>query len=168
MNIEEHIPIEIQKVDMSSIEGRWRWLRKVTKDIDNLAMLEPPYQPRMLQNEYPNDIMKRNDTELIKSWNQWLSNSIKVRHDNTLRLRTLLRCYGIAQEAMEAAPDDKKHIAEETIDLLLAYLDTVWSMSEQLVIEAQANVDDAAKKKVCIVANGYMDSEWCQPTYMVV
>jgi hypothetical protein len=163
-----HTPIEFQNIDMSKVEGRWKWLRLVTKDIDNLAMLEPPYQPRQLQNEYPSDIQKRKDVELIKLWNEWLDKSLKVRHDNTLRLRTLLRCYGIAREAMEAAPEGKKHIAEEVMDLLLAYLDTVWSMPKQQVMDAQVNVDDAAKKKAGIIASGYMDAEWCASTYRVV
>lgn len=159
---------------MTTPQGRWKWLIEVAKDLGARAIQEPPYQPELLVHCTPEEIQNRcqdkrnNDAkQLLRVWQKWQMDTGEIHHQNYMNLRTLLRCYGIAKESLQLAKEDKKYKAQDMLDLLTAYLNEVWDMTEAQIEEAQANVDTAARRKASIITAGYMNKEWLKPTYKV-
>jgi len=93
--------------------------------------------------------------------------SLSVRRVNVLNLRTALRCYGIAQECLALAVDGKKHIATRVVDEIILRLWDNWQVGPEEALRAQENIDRYARQKVGIIAESYMNREWCTPTYEV-
>jgi hypothetical protein len=146
--------------NMHTLAGRWKWMNWILDHIDDCCgKIDPPYQPVELQHEKPESVAFGKDNNLRTLWQRWLDESLKIRHHNTLALRTLLRCYQIAQESKAEAKPDKRHLPEQTLELLAAYLQEVWGVGEQEAQEA-GNIDMFVKQKATIIFNGYVNREW--------
>ena len=104
---------------------------------------------------------------LLKVWQNWVSDSLRVEHSNTLNLRTLLCCYGIAREWVELAKEDKAHVVRGMVEKITAFLQESWGLPENEVMSSLLNVDLFARRFASIHASSYMNKEWASVPYVV-
>jgi len=156
---------------MHTPEGRWVWMAEVVKEIEERAFLEPPYQPDSLVRTTPDYIREHWKEEgvlpLLHVWQRWVSDSLRVEHSNTLNLRTLLCCYGIAREWVELAKEDKAHVVRGMVEKITAFLQESWGLPENEVMSSLLNVDLFARRFASIHASSYMNKEWASVPYVV-